>query len=377
MNRLRSYGQCKAQTNCAHQSTSECACGILRDKIWFGQKSLKRTLHLAILITVATAYSVFVSLPTAEGWTVLQERDPDFRDYMSITFTSKSTGWVVGAASFEDFENPGFIGYTTDGGASWQKSEIKISADLAEVYFLDEKHGWAVGADGTIVTTSNGQDWEPQTSKVGNGLKGIYFVNEEVGYAAGESDTILSTKNGGRSWKVLQGGQLGAVGDDDANMYNAVQFLDEETGWLAGVRVSPSTQGQSALIQKTTDGGQSWVTKETGGKEDILEDIFFLNASMGWAVGENGIILHTDNGGESWTEQTSGTPETLRSVGFADENNGWAAGGDFGVGAILRTTDGGKTWELEDSKEKLVKVFVLDEKNVWLASSTGAIMRAK
>ena len=376
MNRLRSYGQCKAKTNFAHQSTSECACGILRDKIWFGQKSLKRTLHLAILITVATVYSVFVSLPTAEGWTVLQERDPDFRDYMSITFTSKSTGWVVGAASFEDFENPGFIGYTTDGGASWQKSEIKISADLAEVYFLDEKHGWAVGADGTIVTTSNGQDWEPQTSKVGNGLKGIYFVNEEVGYAAGESDTILSTKNGGRSWKVLQGGQLGAVGDDDANMYNAVQFLDEETGWLAGVRVSPSTQGQSALIQKTTDGGQSWVTKETG-KEDILEDIFFLNASMGWAVGENGIILHTDNGGESWTEQTSGTPETLRSVGFADENNGWAAGGDFGVGAILRTTDGGKTWELEDSKEKLVKVFVLDEKNVWLASSTGAIMRAK
>ena len=377
MNRLRSYGQCKAKTNSAHQSTSECACGILRGKIWLGQKSLKRTLHLAILITVATAYSVLVSLPTAEGWTVLQERDPDFRDYMSITSTSKSTGWVVGAASFEDFENPGFIGYTTDGGASWQKSEIKISADLAEVYFLDEKHGWAVGADGTIVTTSNGQDWEPQTSKVGNGLKGIYFVNEEVGYAAGESDTILSTKNGGRSWKVLQGGQLGAVGDDDANMYNAVQFLDEETGWLAGVRVSPSTQGQSALIQKTTDGGQNWVTKETGGKEDILEDIFFLNATMGWAVGENGIILHTDNGGESWTEQTSGTPETLRSVGFADENNGWAAGGDFGVGAILRTTDGGKTWELEDSKEKLVKVFVLDEKNVWLASSTGAIMRAE
>ena len=98
---------------------------------------------------------------------------------------------------------------------------------------------------------------------------------------------------------------------------------------------------------------------------------------MGWAVGENGVILHTSDGGESWKDQTSGTEETLRSVAFADEKNGWAVGGDFGVGAILRTSDGGETWELEDSTEKLVKVFVLDGQNVWIASSTGAIMQAE
>ena len=186
MNKLQSYGQCKAKTNF-----------VRVDKIGFRQEGLKLAWHLAILITAAIACSVFVALPTAEGWTVLQERDPNVRDYMSITFTSKTTGWVVGAASFEDFENPGFIGYTTDGGASWQKSEVKIAADLAEVYFLDDKHGWAVGANGTIVATNNGQDWEMQTSKVGNGLKGIYFTNTDVGFAVGESDTILSTKNGG------------------------------------------------------------------------------------------------------------------------------------------------------------------------------------
>ena len=328
------------------------------------------------IMLLATLSILGTVLPALGNWNVLQERDPEVRDYMSIAFTGKSTGWVVGAASFEDFENPGFIGYTMDGGKSWQKSEIKIPADLAEVYFLDDKHGWAVGANGTIVGTDNGRDWEMQTSKVGNGLKGIYFVNKEVGYAVGESDTILSTKNAGRSWKVLQGGQLGAVGDDDANMYNAIQFLDEQTGWVAGVRVSPSTQGQHALIQKTTDGAQTWVTQATN-REDILEDIFFLDASMGWAVGENGVILHTTDGGESWKPQDSGTEETLRSVGFADEKNGWAVGGDFGVGAILRTSDGGETWELEGSKEKLVKVFVLDGKNVWVASSTGAIMQAE
>ena len=92
-----------------------------------------------------------------------------------------------------------------DGGKTWQKSEIKISTDLAEVYFLDDKHGWAVGANGTIVNTVNGRDWEMQTSKVGTGLKDIYFVNKDIGYAVGENDTILSTKpvDGlGRCFKV-------------------------------------------------------------------------------------------------------------------------------------------------------------------------------
>lgn len=315
-------------------------------------------------------------LPAFGNWKVLQERDPEVRDYMSIAFTGKNSGWVVGAASFEDFENPGFIGYTTDGGQTWQKSEIKIAADLADLYFFNDKYGWAVGANGTIVGTTNGRDWELQTSKVGNGLKGIYFVDPEIGYAVGESDTILSTTNGGGSWKVLQGGQLGAVGDDDANMYNAIQFIDIETGWIAGVRVSPSTQSQSSLIQKTTDGGQTWTTQNTG-KEDILEDIFILNPTTGWAVGENGIILHTKDGGETWMEQTSGTEETLRSVGFADENNGWAVGGDFGVGALLNTTDGGDTWNIQDTSEKMVKVFVLDGQNVWAASATGAVMQVE
>lgn len=336
---------------------------------------LRAIMLLAILGILGT------TLPALGNWDILQKQDPEIRDYMSIAFTNANTGWAVGVAPLE-LDNPGFIGYTTDGGKTWSKAEIDISAQLANIYFLDDKHGWAIGADGTIVSTSNGRDWEPQTSKVGNGLKGIYFVNKDVGYAVGESDTILSTKNGGGSWKVLQGGQLGAIGDDDANMYSAIQFLNEEIGWIAGVRVSPTTQSQFALIQKTVDGGQNWVTQATG-KEDILEDIFFLDESMGWAVGENGVILHTSNGGETWMEQTSGTEEKLRSVRFADQNMGWTVGGDLGVGVILHTSDGGKTWEIQDPGDSMVqrfqmnKVFILDGKQVWLAGGNGVILQAK
>ena len=331
-------------------------------------------------ITLLTIVSMLVITSAAvANWDILQKQDPEIRDYMSIAFTSAKNGWAVGVSPLE-LDYPGFIGYTTNGGATWNKAEIDIDAQLASLYFLDDKHGWAIGEKGMIAATTNGRDWEIQTSKVDNSLKGIYFVNKDVGFAVGANDTILSTKTGGRTWKVLQGGQIGAIGDDEATMYSAIQFLDESTGWVAGVHVVPLVSQQS-VIQKTIDGGQNWEAQETGA-EDVLEDLFFLDDKHGWAVGENGLILHTSNGGDKWTVQTSGTEETLRSIRFADKYMGWAVGGDLGVGVILHTNDGGKNWEVQDPGDAMVQGFQMNSvfilgKQVWLAGGNGVILRGK
>lgn len=339
----------------------------------FESRTIRVITLLAIVGILATALSA------TANWDILQKQDPEIRDYMSIAFTSANNGWAVGVSPLE-LDYPGFIGFTTDGGTTWNKAEIDVDAQLARIYFLDENHGWAIGEKGKIVATTNGRDWEIQTSKVDNPLKGIYFVNKEVGFAVGANDTILSTKTGGRTWRVVQGGVIGAIGDDEATMYNAIQFLDESTGWVAGVHVVPQVS-QNSVIQKTVDGGQTWVNQETG-TEDVLEDIFFLDDQYGWAVGENGLVLHTSNGGEKWTTQTSGTEETLRSIRFTDQYMGWAVGGDLGVGVIVHTNDGGKKWEVQDPGDPMVQgfqmnsVFVLG-KQVWLAGGNGVILQGK
>ncbi len=338
---------------------------------------LKSSLQISNIIRLTVILSVIISIPVMADWVVMQKTDPEIRDYMAIVFTGKKTGWVAGSAPLEDFENLGFIGYTIDGGVTWQKSKIQLGADLTGIYFLDSNHGWVVGQKGIIANTTNGKDWDIQISKVGTWLKSIHFVNKNIGYAAGENGTFLSTRNGGRVWKVLEGGQVGeGVGENDSSLYNAIQFLDEKTGWVAGVRLMPTKKSQASLIQKTIDGAKTWVIQETG-TEDILEDIFFIDASTGWAVGDNGVILHTNNGGDHWNMQTSGTQEKLRSIRFADKNVGWAVGGDFGVGVTLSTTDGGNTWTVEESREAKVKVFVLDKQNTWVAGATGSILKAE
>ena len=339
-------------------------------------KRLRTALFPSHIIVLTIVCSILISLPVMAGWLVLQENDPAIRDYMSIFFTGEKTGWVVGSASFEDYENPGFIGFTLNGGKTWNRSELRLEADLTDLHFFDEKHGWAVGQNGLIANTTNGKDWELQVSKVpGVALTNINFVNEKVGYAVGENETILSTKNGGRQWKVMKGGQLGAgIGDAETTMFNSVQFLDEKTGFVAGIRVFPKEKTQKSVIMKTENGAQTWISQETG-QEDILEDIYMLNKDSGWAVGENGIILHTKDGGATWEKQESGTEETLRSVHFASEKVGLAVGGELGVGVYITTTDGGQTWNVEVNKQKMMKVHFLNIKHVWLAGSTGLIMK--
>ena len=331
-------------------------------------------------VIVLAVILVTTILHAGGNWNVLQQMDlEDVRDYNGVAFISAKEGWVVGVSAL-DMESPGYIGHTRDGGSTWEKAETPINQMLNDIYFFDKKHGWAVGQEGMIVgTTNGGRRWDVQTSKVGNWLKGVHFASSNIGYAVGMNETVVKTTNGGKQWSVLRGGEVAAaVGDEETVVLNAVQFLDESTGWVTGVRISPETGGQDGLVQKTTDGGQTWLDQPTN-IPDILEDIFFVDANNGWAVGENGIVLHTTNGGDRWDIQTSGTEEKLLSVSFADNAVGWAAGGGLGVSVILHTTDGGATWETQTIDDPIISkvpansVFVLDANNVWVTGNNGFV----
>lgn len=88
-----------------------------------------------------------------------------------------------------------------------------------------------------------------------------------------------------------------------------------------------------------------WQTLSTKTNE-WLNSIFFLNENIGWVVGNSGAMLKTTDGGNSWESKASGVTSRLHSVRFADIKHGWAVG-DFGV--IIKTHDGGETWILDSS----------------------------
>ena len=102
------------------------------------------------------------------------------------------------------------------------------------------------------------------------------------------------------------------------------------------------------------------------------DDLFFVNERVGWVVTRNGFIFKTSNGGEQWTPQYSG-PQFFRAVGFADSLRGWAANlqGDDGD-VLYRTTNGGTVWTLvtnipEPSPPGICGISVVDTQTVFMA----------
>ena len=117
-----------------------------------------------------------------------------------------------------------------------------------------------------------------------------------------------------------------------------IQFIDANNGWAVG---------WDNTILKTTDGGQTWVTKRSIVKGPFIYGVFFWDANKGWAAEDNGSILSTTDGGENWSEKSTSAPYLL-DFDFIDANNGWAFGG---LGTILHTTDGGAQWTSQNTNQ--------------------------
>ncbi len=62
----------------------------------------------------------------------------------------------------------------------------------------------------------------------------------------------------------------------------------------------------------------------------------------GWAAGVGGTIIHTGDGGKTWARQKSGTENDLLDMFFLDARLGWAVG-EFGTIHSYRTT-AAATW---------------------------------
>lgn len=267
--------------------------------------------------------------------------------------------WIVGY--------PGVILHSPDKGVTWEPQDSGGEEALYSVDFVDEKHGWIVGRRGLVLHTADGGvTWQTQKSGTTEPILAVDFVDLKHGWAVGNFALILHTKDGGQTWAPQ------SLGPDEDAVLNGVSFVSPTEGWLAG---------EFGTIAHTTDGGTSWKRQDTG-VERALFGLSFRNDHDGIAVGSAGTILITTDGGATWKKHAfklrdplldvhfgetfswacgrggylvkrrdDGTFEAvhvgvyvwLAAVAFAPDGTGLAVGR---AGTILRTADGGNTWNV-------------------------------
>jgi photosystem II stability/assembly factor-like uncharacterized protein len=114
---------------------------------------------------------------------------------------------------------------------------------------------------------------------------------------------------------------------------NNIFFVNANVGY---VTTNPAAE------YKTTDGGQSWTKLPTVSQQ--FSDFFFITPDTGWgsSAGAGG-IRKTTNGGATWTTQLAGSvfnDSALAAIQFLNPSVGYAAGGI----RVMKTTNGGTTW---------------------------------
>jgi photosystem II stability/assembly factor-like uncharacterized protein len=93
---------------------------------------------------------------------------------------------------------------------------------------------------------------------------------------------------------------------------------------------------------------QDWTWKQqNSGVTTTLYDVFFVDADLGFAVGDSGIILKTADRGDTWEVFDTNFQVNFRAVHFVSADTGWV-GGQVGPGGgqpkMYKTVDGGTTW---------------------------------
>jgi photosystem II stability/assembly factor-like uncharacterized protein len=71
-------------------------------------------------------------------------------DLTAVACVSPTEGWATGMAVYKgapSYTVAGCLLHTTDGGRTW-KNASPVGSGLRSVFFLDAKHGWAVGGAG-------------------------------------------------------------------------------------------------------------------------------------------------------------------------------------------------------------------------------------
>ncbi len=173
-----------------------------------------------------------------------------------------------------------------------------------------------------------------------------------VGWAFG--GRLLWTSNGGTEWEDV------TPADAKDGLISAVFFLDTNQGWVMLAHGEPDIPGGLQFDLASTDNaGATWSVEPLRMPDWLAGSLFngggwlaFADPNHGWlalgtgltAASQGGAVLVTSDGGKSW--EYTDTPDSVAGpMVMVTPQFGWLVGGGAGNDELLVTRDGAKTWQ--------------------------------
>lgn len=247
-----------------------------------------------------------------------------------------------------------------------QLGDAESSVPGSSVDLLESRAGNVVQQN-TVRTSNPAWTWQLPVP-IGENFTKARFVSESEGWMVSFSRGLLHTKDGGKTWIARRfGPPLG---------FYDVFFSDAYHGWAVGRSSTAWDYQNTSMIWCTTDGGKTWTQQysESGGTGFGV--VQFADNLTGWVIGVSE-MLKTSDGGNTWERLPLPDDVTgleLTDFVFLDSLNGWLLATP---NLVLHTSDGGNTWEVEtipvEQGHGLYKLSFIDSETGWASGVSGEI----
>lgn len=202
--------------------------------------------------------------------------------------------------------------------------------------------------------------WTRLNSPTYKKLEKLFCIDSLNCWAAGDSGTIIHTSNGGMDWEIQN--------SEVSNRIQDIFFLNHNLGWAVSTRFDTIA---GSYIIKTTNGGKVWEKEFFNVENKFFQTIYFLDSLNGWVGGGPSQSFYgTKDGGLTWNiprfDSSIYSSLPIQRIVFFSKQYGFACGGMHDLtGVIWKTTNAGLIWSSQRMGfEPLRKLFFIDSLNI-------------
>jgi len=265
----------------------------------------------------------------------------------------------------------------------WQQVPTPTSVQLTKVFFLNEKLGWAVGHDATILHTQDGgQTWslQMQSTKIEKPFLDVLFLNEQEGMAIGAYGLFYRTRDGGANWTEEFHEELLAEEDVSylAELKNSDQaaYLTERASLLPHFNRMIALKdgrlllvGELGLVAMSADKGQNFTRTGFDYDGSMFNAIQLQDAV--YVMGLRGHVFKADLSLAQWDEIDMPVKSSINGVMATSETSLYLVG-NAGI-VIQLNQDDSSSIVTRRQGENLVSIAKDNQGNVWLSGSQGLL----
>ncbi|MGI9285699.1 MAG: YCF48-related protein, partial [Pseudomonadales bacterium] len=210
-----------------------------------------------------------------------------------------------------------------------------------DVWFSDEKNGFAVGAYGMLYRTSDGGlKWRLQADKIENVDRYHYYSlaasDDGTLYLSGETGILFRSKNGGDKWEALP------------TPYDGSLF-----GTMVAADQSVLTFGLRGNIFRSEDQGDSWHRVASDSSASLYGGSRLANDHI-MLTGSGGAILESRDNGQTFKAETHSSRSTFAGV-LANDANDLLIVGRKGL-VVMDAATGEKEWSKKKTRLQCRKI---------------------